>query len=479
MTVRREIIAVFVILAIAAFLRFYRLPSFPPGLYPDEAMNGNNALEALDTGNFKVFYPENNGREGLFINIQALALRLTGFNEPWVLRFPSAVFGTLTVLGLFFLLWELSLLAKLESPGWVAFLGSFFMATSVWHVIFSRIGFRAIMAPLFLVWAIYFFLFAFKKHRWRYAVISGIALGLGAYSYIAYRIMPLVFLPLVSALYKRRAFGHMILGAAISAAIVVLPLMTYFAYKPSDFLGRTSQVSIFSSQTPLTDLAKNIGLTAAMFNIHGDANWRHNISGSPQLFWPVGILFLYGVWVAARRRSIFDVMMVWWLALATLPVVISNEGLPHALRSILMIPAVMGLSASGAVKFFSYLHSRLGKAEFRIGFAAFLVLLIWQSYHAYFVVWGPSREVAGAFSANYVGTARRINELAPDADKYVVVRASSVDVRGIPMSVQTVMFLTDSFLPEMQRAKNIHYLTRSQYEAEKFKLPEARIFFVD
>src|SRR3989338_5566858 len=105
------------ILLLAGFLRFYQLTTTPPGLYPDEAMNGNNALEALSKcqniemlkcfDGFKVYYPENNVREGLFINIQAFFLKFFGLNEPWVLRLPSAIFGTLTVLGIFFLAREL------------------------------------------------------------------------------------------------------------------------------------------------------------------------------------------------------------------------------------------------------------------------------------------------------------------------------------------------------------------------------------
>src|SRR3989344_9535654 len=84
------------VIIIAAFFRLYNIMQVPPGLYPDEAMNGNNALEALSsTGHFKVFYPENNGREGLFINIQALSIKLFG-NEPWALRVVSAIFGILT-----------------------------------------------------------------------------------------------------------------------------------------------------------------------------------------------------------------------------------------------------------------------------------------------------------------------------------------------------------------------------------------------
>src|SRR3989344_2129322 len=102
----REYKLLLVVLIIAGGLRVANLTSVPPGLYPDEAMNGSNALEALSTGEFKIFYPENNGREGLFINIQAMFVATLG-NEPWALRLPSAIFGMFTVLGLYFLTREL------------------------------------------------------------------------------------------------------------------------------------------------------------------------------------------------------------------------------------------------------------------------------------------------------------------------------------------------------------------------------------
>jgi hypothetical protein len=40
------------ILIIAIFLRFYHFNTIPPGLYPDEAMDGNNAVEAAETNHF-------------------------------------------------------------------------------------------------------------------------------------------------------------------------------------------------------------------------------------------------------------------------------------------------------------------------------------------------------------------------------------------------------------------------------------------
>ncbi|MEK7084934.1 MAG: hypothetical protein AAB904_00210, partial [Patescibacteria group bacterium] len=206
---RNAVILLAAVMLIAAFLRFWNLDITPPGLYPDEAMNGNNAAQALAEGipgGWKVFYPDNFGREGLFINIQSLFVAAFG-GEPRALRLPSAIFGTLTVLGIFFLT---ELLFRGASTAWSAaggitsseiagLLASFFTATSFWHINFSRIGFRAITAPFFLTWGLYFF-FRFYKNigsvnsQTISAALGGLVFGLGAHSYIAYRITPLLFL---------------------------------------------------------------------------------------------------------------------------------------------------------------------------------------------------------------------------------------------------------------------------------------------
>ena len=91
-----------VILFIAGFLRLYALDSSPPGIQPDEAMNANDAF----TSPGKVFYPENGGREGLYMNLTALSFRIFG-PSPFSLRLVSALIGILTVLGLYFLTKEL------------------------------------------------------------------------------------------------------------------------------------------------------------------------------------------------------------------------------------------------------------------------------------------------------------------------------------------------------------------------------------
>jgi len=513
------------ILIIAAFFRLYNLTVLPPGLYPDEAMNGNNALEAISTGQFKIFYPENNGREGLFMNIQAgfLKVLMPIFNntpEPWMLRLASAFFGILTVLGVYFL-------AKELFNKKVGLLSSFLIATNFWHINFSRIGFRAIMAPFFLVWAVYFLLISLKKSlsATSYkltAVIGGIIFGLGFYSYIAYRVMPILMAMIFFYyLYQHREHAKKLWAAlgfyVIATFIVALPIGIYFLKNPADFMGRTTQVSVGVSQSPLKDLAINTVKTLGMFNFIGDENWRHNIANAPELFWPVGILLIIGIILGlfaifknskhearnskqcqnlndqnlslrdisrreTKRLKIFNFgnsdlfrisdfgfrILFGWFALAMLPVVISDEGIPHALRSILLIPPAIIFAGFAGVWIYdwilerNFLNDPPMKKLANIFVSIFFLILIYQAYYAYFIQWGQNPNIQGAFAADYVQIGKELNALPKDMPKYVIVQAGGVAVRGIPMPTQTVMYITDTFTSDKQKTKNIFYILPDQ-----------------
>ena len=492
---------ILLILIVAVFFRFYKLDSVPPGLYPDEAMNGNNAIQALEAappaGGFKVFYPENNGREGLFINLQALSLAVFG-QHVWALRIVSAIAGVLTVLGLYFLTKQLF--------NWqIAAISSFLLAISFWHVNFSRIGFRAVMVPLFLVWGFYFFWRGLSSSRLYNFIISGIFWGLGFYTFIPFRIMPLVLILALAAYWQaiKKDFSHekyeyarnqIIRGFAaflVITILVALPIGYYFYTHPQDFWSRAGQLSIFSSDNPLKNLALNTVQTLGMFNFVGDFNWRHNVSGQPMLIWPVGALFVLGFlrsWIKLFRArhehghlSATQILLLSWFFIGLIPVVLSNEGLPHALRAITVIPAVFIFAGAGLwwiidkigdwyrardVHEFSFRRRWLKESSIAATFALIILLASFTivEYDKYFNKWAKNPNTAAAFNQNYVDIGNQLNAMSQKIRKYVLVNAGGVLVNGIPMPAQTVMFVTDTYTPEKQRAKNIYYLTEEQYE---------------
>jgi 4-amino-4-deoxy-L-arabinose transferase-like glycosyltransferase len=177
---KKTLFLLLVILVIAAFFRVWKLNEIPPGLYPDVAINGTQAFETLKTRNFKLFYPENNGREGLIMWLIALSFWIFGVSI-WSIKIVAAIFGTLTVLGLFLLIKELFNNENL------ALLASFFLATSFSHTLFSRIGFRAILLPFVLVFSFYFLFKGFRKRKIRDFIIAGLFFGIGFYTYISFR----------------------------------------------------------------------------------------------------------------------------------------------------------------------------------------------------------------------------------------------------------------------------------------------------
>lgn len=471
MTKKKIIFFLILIMAVGGFLRLWDLGSTPPGLYHDEAMNGNNALEALKTGQFKQFYSENNGREGLYINIQALSVGAFG-NEPWALRLVSAIFGILTILGLYFL-------AKEFFSTRVALFSSFFLATSFWHVLFSRIGFRAIMAPFFLVFAIALLFMASRKKSPFLAVLAGLSFGLGFHSYIAYRIAPFLLLLPAIKIWKSNQ-KKIIIIFLMATFIAGLPLGIYFLKNPADFFGRTSQISVFSSETPVKDLAVNSAKTIGMLFFVGDGNWRHNFALKPELWWPVGILFTWGLlsslWKMFKKRKFGSAegFLILWILVMSLPVVISSEGLPHALRGIILIPPIMIFAGIGFEKIRSIIDKwmkkqpqeypehkkqilRIHKHLIILVFAFFAVLAI-QSYVQYFIRWGHHTYTYHSFNGRYWDIGSYLEGLPEDTEKYVIVNAGGVLARDIPMPAQTIMFATDTYDEKIRAGKNIKYI---------------------
>lgn len=205
------------------------------------------------------------------------------------------------------------------------------------------------------------------------------------------------------------------------------------------------------------------------------------MSGKPELFWPVGILFISGIILGTKnifrklRHKESEYTMAYtflfsWLFIAALPVVISNEGIPHALRAIIMIPPVFILSGVGGIKLYNFVLGRTKKEKFvKIVSILLITTAFLEAYNTYFNKWAKNENTLGAFSKNYVDIGKQLNSTGNETRKFVILNAGGVLVRGIPMSSQTVMFVTDSFTKKKQEEKNIFYLTRDEAATMKFQ----------
>ncbi|MFH1354488.1 MAG: glycosyltransferase family 39 protein [bacterium] len=376
-------LAVFVVVLVAIGFRFYDITNYPPGLFPDEAANGEDALLILE-GDYRPFYPRGNGREALFFFLEALSIKLFGIGA-WQLHMVSAVIGALTVVATYFA-------TRIWFGRLAGVLAALFLATSHWHVTLSRTGFRAILIPLFLAafTALTGYVIAAigrKKAGWSYvyAALAGAALAGGFYTYIAYRVMVgvvggIFVLLLLAAVHPKigfphfRRYGRQLAVGAVAAVLVLAPLGWYFGQNPEDFVGRAGQVSVFSKdlqeQVGGGKLLPTLAYTAettlmSFFAGPGDVNWRHNVAGFALLNPLVGLLFLLGLaWTihgtvlvaykVMRGQEVHLGMIFPYLLLLLLgmlmPVITTAQGLPHGLRSIgLAFPIFLLAGTAGAV----------------------------------------------------------------------------------------------------------------------------------
>jgi len=544
--------SLFLILIIGAFFRFYRLAEIPPGLYPDVAINGNDAIAALQSNDFRVFYPENNGREGLFMNLIALSFYFFGVSV-WAIKIVPAIIGLLTILGLYLMTKELfastachsrplrhgaSEASESGNPErednvdsrfrgndnkWekiIPLLASFFLAISFWHINFSRLGFRAIMVPFIMVWSFYFLfrgiklikisfsnrdnVILYKPLAISYLLLSGLFFGLGFHTYISFRIAPILLgaaflIEIYNFWQYRKTYNYSSTEALpaekpalpngsqqartiiltwvlvfITIIISASPMIIYFYNNSQDFMGRTSQVSVLASSQPLKGLIISSAKSLGMFNIHGDCNWRHNYACEPALPLPIGILFLFGFFhclgeilktiykqrqpqeISKReynnwsfsQTSLF--LFVWFFAML-LPEILTNEGLPHSLRSIGAIPIVYIFAGIGGW----WIYERIRNYDLRfknIKISKFITSLIFvffalsitYAYELYFIRWGKNPETKGAFNQNLVDIGNYLNSLPENIGKYAIINENGVPVPypyGVPIAAQTITFI--------------------------------------
>lgn len=490
---RRELMIVVSIVAIAAFFRFYQLDVTPPGLWPDEAANGVDALKALDENDLRIFYPANNGREGLFINIQAFSIKLFGAT-PFALRVVSAIFGTLTVLGLY-------LLTKQIFNWRLASISGFFLAISFWHVNFSRIGFRAIMLPFILVWAFYFLWRGLRNNQLKEFFIAGLIGGMGFYTYFSFRIAPLIAIILFWNYwsYLKKDFDHskyeyakikLLQGFALMMLTVIvtaMPMAYYFYSHPEDFLKREGRpISVFAQDEPLKEFSLSIVKTLAMFNFNGDYNQRHNIPGSAQLALPIGLLFLVGFirefthWIRRKHGhfSPIHTFLFSWFFIMLLPGFLSTEA-PHALRTIGVIPVAMIFAGQGFWWLISLIfrthrltdpHFYADKPVYMRESRAFIGLTILISlaslgffeYSRYFNNWANEPGLKEAFTQRYVYISDYLNNDKSAGSKYILVNEGDVLVDGVPNNAQTIKFLTRTHSLACSDEKKIYYIRNDQ-----------------
>jgi 4-amino-4-deoxy-L-arabinose transferase-like glycosyltransferase len=400
------------IVLVGAALRTYKLGKSPPGLYHDEAFNGQDALGVL-AGKHPIFFEGNNGREPLFLYAMALGMAIWG-RTPFAVRIAAAIFGTFTIPATF-------LMARAWFGTRVGLSSAALIAVGPWPINLSRIGLRAVSMPLVTALALWLWWIGRRQQGCRrklWLVLGGLLLGLSLYTYTAARfvLVAVIGFALFQAWVSKERFARSEWAyVLLPACVAMAPLIGYGVTHWQAFAERTAQVSILNPVInhgdPLGMLAHNVLRAAGLFAYRGDAIPRHNVPLRPlfdpvvSVFWLLGVLLSLG----KMRRSGAHALALIWTGVLLVPTILA-EDCPHFLRAVGVLPVAAVFPALGL----EWMHGRLAQAgHTRTGYLAvggvLIVSGLWGTYDYFVRHVGASEELGYYFEADQLREAVEIN----------------------------------------------------------------------
>ena len=313
----------------------------------------------------------------IYASIPGIAI--FGLNELGV-RITPVIYGTLTVLFLFFL--TRALFKKDE----IGFMAAFFLGVSPWHIQLTRASFESSFAAFWIVLGLWFLVKGFDKHKW--IIFSIIPLAVSIYTYNSARIFTPFFLLAIVFIYRQTflKFRKEIIISILIFIAAMLPLV------PSLFSGeRTARFKLVSVTDdpgliprinesrgksslpwPLPRLIHNkvtyvsFYVTQnylAHFNpdflfISGAPHKQHHVQGVGELYWVQAPFLFLGLYFLFKKRHPFKWLVILGILIAFIPVSITNDSIPHALRTLIAVPFYAILTGFGIYETYLFLKNK-------------------------------------------------------------------------------------------------------------------------
>jgi 4-amino-4-deoxy-L-arabinose transferase-like glycosyltransferase len=365
------------ILLLAIFLRFFSLGNNPPSLYWEEAALGYDAYSILKTGkdfhghSWPLVAFESFGDYKPSMYFYATVPFITLFDlTPLAIRFPSALFGSLTVLLLFYLTKQF-----FKKPT-VPLLSSLFLAISPWHIQLSRTAFEANLGLFFITLGVWLFIKGTQKTKW--LIISVIPLSLSMYTYHANRVLVPILGLALGLFYLKKLVKN---KTQTAIALLIFTMLTFplaIRLNTPKVKQRFLETSAFSDLKPINQSSQLIledggGLVPRLVHhrffsyskvfinhyldhfkldylfFSGDQNPRHSTQSVGGLYMIQFPLLLFGLfWLVSSKKSLF-LPIILWLILAPVPSALTKTT-PHALRSLSLVIPLSIISAYGLSK---------------------------------------------------------------------------------------------------------------------------------
>ena len=401
---RIVLIALTLVVILAFALRVYKVTEDPPSLNWDEVSIGYNAYSILKTGrdewgqafplHFKA-YGEYKLPVQIYASIPGIAI--FGLNEFGV-RITPVIYGTLTVLLLYFLAKELTKSSK------VGLVSAFLLATSPWHIHLTRASFESSFSVFWVMLGILMLYKGLKSKK--YLVLSAIPLALAVYTYNSARVFTPMFILAFLFIYRKELLKMKKTTTLMLVifGVCMLPLVPFSI--TGEVANRYKLVSIVDDAglVPRIDEARNmstlpspvkeivhnrytyLGLTfisnylahftPSFLFIDGAPHKQHHVPGTGQMYLIQAPFIFLGLYYLFRDKKEYKWLLLAWVLLAFIPVAITRDSIPHALRTLIAAPPYAVLTAIGVVFLLEKLKSKSLKWFIAIGASVILILEI-------------------------------------------------------------------------------------------------------
>jgi hypothetical protein len=226
------------VVALVMFFRIYQLNQVPPEMNSDHAEKLQDVADVL-SGQYRIFFPRNTGREALQFYLIAFTSQLLGTG----ISFLSMKIGT--VLAGLVTLPYIYLLAREYGGRQAAVLALLLAGVAAWPNILSRVALRFSLYPLFVAPVFYHLLRGLRTGSRNHFVLAGMFLGIGLHGYTPMRIVPALILVAVGLFIlhnrdanqrKRALIGLGVL--TLVAFVIFLPLLRFAQENPQLFAYR-------------------------------------------------------------------------------------------------------------------------------------------------------------------------------------------------------------------------------------------------
>lgn len=389
--------ALFLIVALAFFLRFYKVWEVPPSLNWDETSIAYNAYSILKTGRdeWGELFPLHFRAFGEYklpmqIYLSIPGILLFGLSEMGV-RITPVVYGTITVLLTFFLAREIFRNNK------TALLSAFLLAISPWHIQLTRASFESSLAVCFVVAGILFFFKGLKKGN--LLPLSALFFGFSIYTYNAERFFIPVFVITLVFIFRDRLWAirkkrGLIIAFLIFSLFILRLLPVVFGPEgqarfklvsvvddPGFVLEINEARGNLDLPSPIPRLVHNklthfiwkVGgnylahYTPSFLFFHGGGHKQHHVQGMGELYLTEMPFLLLGIWFLFReRKKRLQYFFVSWILLSAVPASMAFDCIPHVLRTLVALPSYQLLTAFGFVRFSEKIKGYWGKRAVKI-----------------------------------------------------------------------------------------------------------------